>query len=142
MGEGKFSDCASKDFEQIPITALMFGSRNITRQQIQSPSPGDLPRLALGRQGGSCLEVSFDVNGCERKIEVLRRPLGAEFNKLVSGPVKVARVKPNSHAAELGLQAGWVVKSVGGADVSDKTFQQTQDALKTGVMHLPLATQP
>merc|ERR1711865_257886 len=85
------------------------------------------------------LEVVFDAKGDEKKIQILQRPLGAEFSKKAKGPTKVSKIHPESYASKLGISVGWVLKSIGGEDVSQKTFQETQTTLKNGLMHLPLA---
>merc|ERR1712072_1406135 len=84
----------------------------------------------------SFLELVFEAKGREKKVQLFRRPLGAEFKKLSSGPTKVSKVHAKSYAGELGLQVGWAVKSVGGEDVSKKAFQQVQDAIKSGLITL------
>lgn len=84
------------------------------------------------------LEIVFDVKGKEQRVCIFKRPLGAEFSKRSFGPTKVSKVCAQSYAGELGLEVGWPVKSVGGEDVSKKTFQQTQDAIKNGLMLLPV----
>jgi len=84
------------------------------------------------------LELVFDVNGRERRVQLLRRPLGAEFAKLGSGPCKIEKIRPQSHAAEIGMEIGWIVKSIGGEDVTRKTFEEMQGVLKNGMMGLPV----
>jgi len=83
------------------------------------------------------LEVIFDVKGEEKKIQIFHRPLGAEFSKKAKGPTKVSKIHPQSYANKLGIEVGWILKSIAGEDVSEKTFKDTQNALKDGMMALP-----
>jgi len=83
------------------------------------------------------LELVFDASGQTRHLVLQRRPLGAEFFKSLLGPVKVRKVHPNSYAAELGLQPGWVIKSVGSEHVSNESLAHTQIVLNNGLMALP-----
>jgi len=100
----------------------------------------------FGGQHGEFLEIIFDARGEEKKVQIFKRPLGAEFSKKSllpmagTGCVRVTNVKQNSYAAELGIELGWVVASVGGQDVSHKTFSETQATIKSGLMALPDAT--
>jgi len=84
------------------------------------------------------LQVVFDVNGWERQVQILRRPLGAEFAKHGSGPCKIEKIRPQSHAAEIGMEVGWSVKSIGGQDVARKSFEEMQGVLKNGMTALPM----
>lgn len=84
------------------------------------------------------LEIVFDAKGQEKKVHIFKRPLGVDLGKRSSELTKVNKVKAQSYARELGLKVGWAVKSVGGEDMSKKTFQQVQNAVMTGLMRLPL----
>jgi hypothetical protein len=85
------------------------------------------------------LELVFEVDGAKRRVLVHRRPLGAEFAKgLMGGPTKIRKVNPNSHAAELGMEKGWIIKAIGSEDVSNQKLQNTQNILKNALMSLPL----
>jgi hypothetical protein len=133
----------SSDFEDIPITAAIFGSKQTSAPQ--GALAISLPRVALGGSQARlqsskprCLEMQFDSQGCEHNVQISRRPLGAEFRTHSGGAIKVSRVKPEGHAAELGLEVGWTIKLVGGEDASTMSFQQVQDAMKIGMLHLPL----
>lgn len=89
-----------------------------------------------------CLELVFDANGEEVKCHVWHRPLGAEFcRRWTGGPTKVSKVAPGSYASDLGLELGWALKSIAGADVSKKSLKDTQAALVAGLESLPLHTQ-
>jgi hypothetical protein len=84
------------------------------------------------------LELVFDVNGVEKIIHVGCRPLGAEFTKRVRGRTKIEKIRPRSHASELGMEVGWTIKSIGGEDTTKKSFAEVQTALKNGMMALPV----
>lgn len=86
-----------------------------------------------------CMEVAFeDQEGHERKVEIFKRPLGADFTKLPFGPTKISVVKPQSYAWSMGLEVGWIIKTVNGADMTKKTFEETQAAMKACMEKLPL----
>jgi hypothetical protein len=94
--------------------------------------------IAMTAQIGSPrLELVFEVDGEDRNVLVDRRPLGAEFAKRSNGLARVSKVHPDSYASELGLEAGWILKCVDGEDVTLKTFQEAQDAIKNGLMSRP-----
>jgi hypothetical protein len=88
----------------------------------------------------ACLEMVFEVGGQDNTVRLFRRPLGAEFAKKGKGPTKIDRINGKSYASELGLQKGWIVKSVAGEDVTKMTFQQAQDAIVKGLLTLPTQT--
>lgn len=91
----------------------------------------------LAPQNAAFLEIVFDNKGEEQRLQILERPLGAEFSKRRSGPIRVSKVHARSYACRLGLQVGWAIKSIDGKDVSRMNFQDTQEALKNGLMSLP-----
>lgn len=82
--------------------------------------------------------VFDDLQGCERMMKLFKRPLGADFTKLPFGPTKISHVTPKSYACGLGLEVGWVIKAVDGEDMSKKTFEEIQAAVKRSMEKLPL----
>lgn len=84
------------------------------------------------------LEIVFDAKGQEQLVRVFERPLGAELSKRRAGPTRISKVYAQSYASRLGLEVGWAMKSIGGEDMSRKNIQEIQDALKTGLMALPV----
>jgi|EP00427_Karlodinium_veneficum_P022226 hypothetical protein len=84
------------------------------------------------------LELVFEVNGEDRFVHLHRRPLGAEFTKRFRGRTKIDKIRPHSYASELGMEVGWSIKSIGGEDVSKKSFAEAQACLKNGMMALPV----
>mmetsp|Transcript_39483 Transcript_39483/g.62667 ORF Transcript_39483/g.62667 Transcript_39483/m.62667 type:complete len:218 (-) Transcript_39483:128-781(-) len=83
------------------------------------------------------LELSFESSGIERQFCVYRRLLGVEFKKRAGGPTKISKVNRGSYGSELGLEDGMVLKSIGGKEVSQLTFDETQASLKNALMALP-----
>ena len=125
----------SLQMEEVASVSLAMESEDVDRSL--RTSEASINMSLPESTSASFLELVFEAKGQEKKVQLFRRPLGAEFKKLSSGPTKVSKVHAKSYACELGLQVGWAVKSVGGEDVSKKTFQQVQDAIKSGLMTLP-----
>merc|ERR1712181_159317 len=98
-----------------------------------------------GVERAESLEILFGADGKEKSVQILRRPLGAEFGKIYPkkspGSAKIRKVQPESYASELGLEVGWIVKAVGGEDVSQMSFQNIQDLIKSGMLRLPEQSQ-
>merc|ERR1719476_307559 len=86
------------------------------------------------------VEVVFGLSGSDKRVHICRRPLGAEFSKRISGPIKISKIHRSSYAQELGLQEGWVLKAIGGQDVSKMTFEATQSTLQNALLFLPVHT--
>eukprot|EP00812_Abedinium_dasypus_P010586 NODE_4197_length_700_cov_366.655814.p2 GENE.NODE_4197_length_700_cov_366.655814~~NODE_4197_length_700_cov_366.655814.p2 ORF type:complete len:197 (+),score=50.38 NODE_4197_length_700_cov_366.655814:3-593(+) len=82
------------------------------------------------------VEVVFDTGAGELKtVWFLRRPLGLDFYETV--PMKVKRVKDNSHAKELDIQPSWIVKSVNGTPFANVVFSEDFQFFSQCVMRLP-----
>lgn len=113
-------------------------SNPVTEQVIEPLGKPPVHPVDTAPESMPSLEMGFAVNGATIKVAVQRRPLGAEFSKRLTGPVKISKVQPNSHAAELGMKSGWIIKTVGGEDVSKKTLEQIQRAIKSGLSELPM----
>jgi len=141
---GKSPFFTSDDIQNRPVTAAMFGSKN----QIA------LPRVSLGQTDSSYIhaakicssdeigdvgyvEIVFQVDGLDRRAHISAKPLGLEFSRRTGEPLKIAQIHPHSHAAELGLEVGWEVKSLCGEDISMKTFQEASDMIKEKMATLP-----
>jgi hypothetical protein len=100
--------------------------------------PAQQPEAFRKPEGCPFLELVFDVHDKERSIQILQRPLGAEFSKRRSGHTKISNVHADSYALDLGLEVGWVLKSIGGEDVSSKAFEEQQEAFRHGLEALPV----
>jgi hypothetical protein len=85
------------------------------------------------------LEILFvDEDGFHRKVVATRQPLGATFTRGSEGEmIKTRRVTRYSHADELGIKEGWLVRKVDGEDVASKDFEDVQAILKKRMAHLP-----
>jgi len=84
--------------------------------------------------------VFLTSQGEEKEVQIVNRPLGAEFSKrpFANNATKISKVVTGSHACALGLEKGWAVKEVNGQDMTNKTFDETQKAIKKGMQELPV----
>jgi len=82
-------------------------------------------------------EIIFEAEGKDRSVRIYQRPLGAEFSKHASGSAQIRKVQLGSYAQELGLEAGWIVKSVDGESLASSTFLQVQQCIKNSLAQLP-----
>jgi len=98
--------------------------------------------ISLDAENAPFVEMVFDAEGEEKSVQIFRRPLGAEFSKRSLRPTKVSRVDDQSYAWHLGIEAGWIVKSVAGEDATTTTFKQTQEMIKIALLSLPVRTEP
>jgi len=80
--------------------------------------PGGKLVLEFERPDGSVETVDFSGRA---------PPMGLDFAK--SSPVTVHRVKRGGHAAELGIQPAWLLKSVNGRCVEDVPFGEAMEML-------------
>jgi len=110
---------------------------------------GDVPDLpaftrtrtmdcSLDSEKAPFVEMIFDAQGEERSVQIFRRPLGAEFSKRSHRPTKVSKVDDHSYAWHLGMEPGWAVKSVCGEDVTNQSFAQAQELIKSALLSLPV----
>lgn len=125
---------SSTEWSQTPMDS---GTSRAANPSFAIPSLTKISEAVVVDTGS--LNVVFDANGREVTCQVSQRPLGAEFRKRESGDTKVSQVIPGSHAAALGLEAGWTLKQIAGADVTRKSFVEIQEALKSGLQHLPFS---
>lgn len=63
------------------------------------------------------LQVDFDCGDGVRSVTFTKAPWGICFD--LTMPSIVTHVEPNSHADDLGVQAGWVFKTIAGQDVTN-----------------------
>jgi len=96
--------------------------------------------IALDAEHAPFVEMVFDAEGEEKTVRVFKRPLGAEFSKRSLRPTKVSKVDYRSYAWNLGIEVGWVLKSVDGEDVIAKSFRQAQDMIRSSLLTLPERT--
>uniref|UniRef100_A0A7S1R8I0 Uncharacterized protein n=1 Tax=Alexandrium catenella TaxID=2925 RepID=A0A7S1R8I0_ALECA len=86
------------------------------------------------------LEVVFEHKSFTKAIAFNRRPLGLSLGN--SMPVTVTKV--SGQAAQLGVEVGWLVKSVGGERVAESRlpFNKVADALTAAALRLPYDESP
>lgn len=70
------------------------------------------------------LAIKFDKG----TVTATKKPLGCTFS--MTTPVTVSASRPGCHAAELGIQAGWVLTAVGDEDISAMTAADALGKLK------------
>lgn len=96
-----------------------------------------LPKKSVDPQ--LCLEMVFGTADGDRVVSFYKRGLGAEFwQRYGHGATEIQKVRPGGCASALGLQVGWSVKSVGGLDVTGKTFPRTMKAITSALKALPM----
>jgi hypothetical protein len=114
---------------------------SIEEPPVEATSPIEATSLeneAHGNSNSLALELVVDANGEKKIIQLHRRPLGAEFKKRMKGLTKIDKIRPHSYASELGMKVGWGIQSIGGEDVSERSYAEVQAALKNGMMVLPM----
>lgn len=81
------------------------------------------------------MEVEFFIgtlglspDGISTGVNFRRRPLGMTFANTT--PISVEKVKDGGHAEELGVQPGWVFKSIAGRPVEGMSWDAVADALQ------------
>jgi len=80
-------------------------------------------------------EIVFWFKGDLFPVNFTRRPIGMKW--VQKPPVKIDEVTEGSHADELGVKKGWVIKSVEGNDCSGKNYKFTTQALTKAFDQLP-----
>lgn len=144
--EGKSRFYTSAEIQTHPVTAAMFGSKDklllprvgLARKDSSSmPSAKKPSSDELGDKG--YVEMVFLADGQVRPIRITRKPFGVEFCKRHGDNLKAGRIQPDSHAAELGIQVGWEVKSLDGEDISLKSFAEASSMIRERVFQLPSA---
>jgi hypothetical protein len=133
-----FSDSLMESTEQSLCTLVLpVKSRSKSMEKLLLAQKDLEDHACMESDSSNVLKIMFEVRGEDRLVQIRRRPLGAEFSKKRNGPIKVSNVHEGSHAAELGLHAGWIIRSINGKDVSSWSFETTQEALRCALMGLP-----
>lgn len=78
--------------------------------------------------------IEFDTGAGRAKIPFTRKPLGMTFDNKM--PIVVNKTQPNGHASRLGVQIGWEIKAIGGADVTNKDFPACLKLIQYGATDL------
>lgn len=83
------------------------------------------------------VSVVFEVPGSGEKktVQLTRKPVGIDFH--YTAPIKVDSVFPKSHAEELGIEKGWIVRSIHGEDMGGKDFKTKFDHFAKALSTLP-----
>ena len=68
-----------------------------------------------------------------------RKPVGFDFHN--EAPITVDSVFPGSHAAELGVQKGWIVRSIQGEDMDGEDFKTKFEHFAAALTALPGGTE-
>lgn len=84
---------------------------------------------------GPFIEVVFWFKGDLFPIHFKRRPIGMKW--VQKPPVKIDTVTEGSHAEDLGVKKGWVIKSVEGTDCAGQNYKFTAQALTKAFDQLP-----
>jgi len=103
----------------------------VVEDRVQKPPECSGPMLKM---------VFLTSKGEMKEVQIMKRPLGAEFSKRPFNPTKVSKVVTGGQAWALGLEVGWAVKQVNGQDMTKKTFDETQKAIKKGMEVLPVTS--
>lgn len=80
-------------------------------------------------------EVVFWSKGDLFPIIFTHRPIGLKW--IMKPPVKIDQVVEGSHAEELGIKKGWVVKTIEGTDFSGQNYKIIAKALNAAFDKLP-----
>lgn len=81
------------------------------------------------------IPVDFAVGGSTRTVVVCKKPLGMVFGK--TQPLTVTQVVKGSHCDELGVQVGWVCKTIAGQDISSMRVEDAADLAMSKMQSLP-----
>jgi hypothetical protein len=130
-------DDASVFVKSAPVQEQPVQESPFMEQDVE-PLVQDEALEVLAPSNSPSLELTFDFKGEKKCIILHRRPLGAEFTKRMRALTKIDKIHPRSYASELGMEVGWIIQSIGGEDVTKKSFTEVQMALKHGMMALPL----
>jgi hypothetical protein len=100
-----------------------------------APPPPPPPRPVPVREFEPSLKLDFETPTGMRTVWAKRKPLGMVFEKVA--PIKVNQERPESHALELGIKEGWILKKVNDTDISVMLFAQQDTILKENMAKLP-----
>lgn len=82
-------------------------------------------------------KIEFDCGGETKAITFKKAPLGFTFPNQM--PLTVDTLKPQQQAEELGVQKGWVLKTLGNKQTEGLEFPEAVDIMKQEVAKLPKA---
>lgn len=141
------------DVEQNPVLPReeVLPKQREKEEPSQIPPPAPVPEAAIAAapvpeakdpapeatKVDSGVPITFDAGGSSQIVLVTAKPLGMIFSKVA--PITVMSLRQGSHAEQLGVQAGWVMKKVGTEDVSGMTVEAAADIVQRACKDLPQA---
>lgn len=102
--------------------------------KVEPDPPPAAPPAAQAETGKSTTDIVFDTPDGPKNITFTRVPLGMTFSKKV--PISIKSIGPGTHAEELGVQAGWAIKSIAGTETEALEFDSVYTVLKDAVATL------
>jgi hypothetical protein len=110
----------------------------MTRDQIEQLLVPVVEKLPLDEILQNGLRIVFESNGEQHAVSFTEKPIGVSFSRQL--PLVV--MATNDVAKELGVQEGWVVKSISDMTItgSDLTYAQVSQFLVAYVKYLPNPT--
>mmetsp|Transcript_47217 Transcript_47217/g.125420 ORF Transcript_47217/g.125420 Transcript_47217/m.125420 type:complete len:128 (-) Transcript_47217:138-521(-) len=105
----------------------------ITPKALLSTSPVEVPTIEASLIG---VRVGFDTADGVEVVVLSQRPLGFKYTKTV--PLTITDVKPQSHGHMLGIKKGWMIRSIGGEDMTGKSTDHVHGELRKQAAVLPL----
>lgn len=111
------------------------GSKSPMQSRQGSKQSVGPPPMKLEKKSNVGVEVIFESNGEEHPVTFTHKPLGMSFTQGL--PLSVKNV--SNEALRLGVQAGWVVKSFDGFNISTSgmTYVQVTQLMKQCTEGLP-----
>lgn len=74
-------------------------------------------------------------SGSHEVIQFVKQPLGMTFSR--QAPITISHLKPNSYAASVGVQEGWVLQKLGDVELQpDSNFKCVEDLLLDALSRL------
>jgi len=121
--------------ESPAIPQLVFEQRRQQEQPIEQ-----LPQYEQMREPS--VTISFQVGQQVKDIAFTKKPLGFDFKR--NDPTEVRRIHPGGHAADLGVEKSWVMRSMNGETFGDykngapiRDYDYVLNKLKTEAATLP-----
>jgi len=125
----KFQEGSRTEIERLRQT--------LAQQGDDEPIDKMVPKKPRAKKRGlTVLFMAHDgKNWDEEEIHFTRKPLGMMWDK--KAPLKIDHVKEHSHAEELGVKKGWVIKEIDEVHVQDRKYHDVNQILQRAVKHLP-----
>jgi len=106
-------------------------------QELEKPQaePEPAPAEAEPEPAPEPVKISFSTPDGVKELLFTQAPLGMDFTK--KDPQIVKRIHIAGHAAELGVQPGWVINALDDESMEGKDFECIYGALKGAASKLP-----